>query len=60
MRCSEIKRTTAETDIALKINLDGKGNAEVNTGVPFLDHMLDLLSIILVSMLTTVGISHIS
>ena len=44
MRCSEIKRTTAETDIALKINLDGKGNAEVNTGVPFLDHMLDLFA----------------
>jgi imidazoleglycerol-phosphate dehydratase len=44
MRASEIKRKTAETDISLKLNLDGVGNSEVNTGCGFLDHMLTLFS----------------
>lgn len=44
MRSSEIKRTTAETDIRLSINLDGTGKAEVSTGVGFLDHMLNLFA----------------
>ena len=43
MRTSEIKRTTAETDIALTLNLDGSGKADIDSGVPFLDHMLTLL-----------------
>ena len=35
MRTSEIKRTTAETDISLKLNLDGIGKSEINTGCGF-------------------------
>ncbi|MBR0302715.1 MAG: imidazoleglycerol-phosphate dehydratase, partial [Clostridia bacterium] len=42
MRTSQISRKTAETDITLSINLDGKGESNINTGVGFLDHMLTL------------------
>lgn len=44
MRTSEIKRTTAETDIDLKLNLDGSGKSEIDTGCGFLDHMLTLFA----------------
>ena len=44
MRKAEIKRKTAETDIVLKINLDGKGDGKIDTGCGFLDHMLTLFS----------------
>ena len=44
MRTAEIKRKTAETDITLKLNLDGNGKAEINTGCGFLDHMLTLFA----------------
>jgi imidazoleglycerol-phosphate dehydratase len=44
MRTAEIKRKTAETDIAVKLNIDGSGNAAVSTGVGFLDHMLTLFA----------------
>ena len=44
MRTSEITRKTAETDIALTLNLDGNGCAEVATGVGFMDHMLTLFA----------------
>ena len=44
MRTSEIKRTTAETDILLSLNLDGTGKSEINTGCGFLDHMLTLFA----------------
>ena len=40
-RTAEIRRTTKETDIALALNLDGTGAVEVETGVPFFDHMLE-------------------
>ncbi|MGE0127102.1 MAG: imidazoleglycerol-phosphate dehydratase HisB [Blastocatellales bacterium] len=43
-RKAEIKRNTKETDIRVAINLDGEGKSAINTGVPFLDHMLDLLA----------------
>ena len=44
MRTAEISRTTKETDIFLSLNLDGKGENEINTGCGFLDHMLTLFS----------------
>ncbi len=44
MRISNIERKTAETDIKLTLNLDGKGESEINSGCGFLDHMLTLLS----------------
>lgn len=44
IRVAEIKRTTAETDIYLKIRLDGTGVSKINTGCGFLDHMLTLFA----------------
>ena len=44
MRTSELKRTTAETDISLCLNLDGTGKSEIETGCGFLDHMLTLFA----------------
>ena len=41
MRQSQITRNTSETQISVSLNLDGTGKAELDTGVPFLDHMLD-------------------
>src|SRR5881396_3018861 len=40
-RAASVERATRETGISVTINLDGGGRAEVATGVPFLDHMLD-------------------
>ena len=44
MRKAEIKRKTKETDIAVEVNIDGSGQSQVETGIGFLDHMLDLLA----------------
>jgi imidazoleglycerol-phosphate dehydratase len=44
MRTAEIKRKTAETDIALKLDLDGTGKSQIDSGVGFLDHMLTLFA----------------
>ena len=44
MRTAEIARKTAETDIKLKLDIDGKGEGTISTGVGFLDHMLTLFS----------------
>lgn len=44
MRSTQIDRTTAETKISLSLNLDGRGNSEINTGCGFLDHMLTLFA----------------
>ena len=40
-RTAEIARKTKETDIQIKLDLDGTGKTEIDTGVPFFDHMLD-------------------
>ena len=44
MRIAEINRKTNETDISLKLNIDGTGVSKINSGCGFLDHMLTLLS----------------
>lgn len=44
MRTATINRKTAETDIQLKLNLDGTGNSNIDTGVGFLNHMLTLFA----------------
>jgi imidazoleglycerol-phosphate dehydratase len=44
-RKSSIDRITAETEIEIRLNLDGTGKSEIETGVPFLDHMLTLFSV---------------
>ncbi|MFX1274517.1 MAG: imidazoleglycerol-phosphate dehydratase HisB [Promethearchaeota archaeon] len=43
-RTAEVSRKTAETDITIKLNLDGSGKCEINTGFSFMDHMLTLLA----------------
>src|SRR5687767_12090759 len=43
-RTAELSRKTRETDIQVRLDLDGKGNAEVGTGLAFLDHMVDQLA----------------
>jgi imidazoleglycerol-phosphate dehydratase len=43
-RAAEVSRTTGETDVALRLALDGAGGGNRNTGLGFLDHMLDLLA----------------
>jgi imidazoleglycerol-phosphate dehydratase len=43
-RTAAIHRKTSETEIRLKLNLDGRGKARVSTGIRFFDHMLDLVA----------------
>ena len=44
MRTEEVYRKTKETEVQVKVNLDGEGKANIATGVPFLDHMLTSLA----------------
>jgi imidazoleglycerol-phosphate dehydratase len=44
MRTAEIQRDTKETQVFVSVNLDGEGRANLDSGVPFLDHMLDQIA----------------
>jgi imidazoleglycerol-phosphate dehydratase len=44
MRQVDVTRNTSETQIQIALNLDGTGKAQLNSGVPFLDHMLDQIA----------------
>ena len=44
MRLGEVSRKTRETDVHVKVDLDGEGKAKANTGITFLDHMLTSLA----------------
>ncbi len=44
MRRASLRRTTKETDIRVRLDLDGRGRARISTGIRFLDHMLDLVA----------------
>src|ERR1700732_2172807 len=44
MRNARLRRTTTETDIFVRLNLDGRGRAKISTHIPFLDHMLTLVA----------------
>ena len=44
MRTSQVNRNTLETQVSVQLNLDGSGVAKLDSGVPFLDHMLDQIA----------------
>lgn len=44
MRIAKVNRSTIETQIAVTLNIDGTGQSKLNSGVPFLDHMLDQIA----------------
>ena len=44
-RTAEVERITKETNIRITLNLDGKGQADIRSGIPFFDHMLTLMAV---------------
>lgn len=44
LRIAEVRRKTKETDVRIKLTLEGSGRSQIDTGLPFLDHMLDLVA----------------
>ena len=44
MRKAKLRRTTKETDISIKLNLDGQGKARISTGIRFFDHMIEQIA----------------
>ena len=44
MRKAKVKRKTKETEISLELNLDGTGDAKIETGIPFFNHMLEIFA----------------
>ena len=43
-RTAEVRRKTKETEVSLRVNLDGTGRHSIHTGIPFFDHMVSLLA----------------
>ena len=43
-RVAKVERNTLETKISVEVNLDGSGQAKFDTGIPFLEHMLDQIA----------------
>jgi imidazoleglycerol-phosphate dehydratase len=43
-RRARVTRTTKETDVSVELNVDGRGRADVDTGIPFLNHMLEIFA----------------
>lgn len=43
-RTASVRRNTKETQISVRLNLDGRGKSDISTGIPFFDHMLDLVT----------------
>ena len=43
-RVAQVQRQTKETDVRVKLDLDGRGQSRISTGLPFLDHMLELFA----------------
>ena len=61
MRKSEVKRKTKETEVVCSVNLDGVGNANINTGIGFFDHMLEIFShhSLIDIDLKVIGVTHV-